>query len=72
MTSALVLGETFATTVVAVMYSGRAFLEAFAEGRARREMLDLLSHVPRKATPRRNGGPEQAPPWTRSRQATAR
>ena len=52
------LGETLAAAVVAVMYSGGTFLESFAEGRARREMRDLLSRVPRTATRHRNGGLE--------------
>lgn len=55
MSSALVFGETLAAAVVAVMYSGGTFLESFAEGRARREMRDLLSRVPRTATRHRDG-----------------
>ena len=58
MTAALVVGETLAAAVVAVMYSGGTFLESFAEGRARREMHALLSRVPRTATRHRNGGLE--------------
>jgi heavy metal translocating P-type ATPase len=50
MTAALIFGETLAAAVVAVMYSGGTFLEGFAEGRARRDMRDLLSRVPRTAT----------------------
>ncbi|MEZ5676502.1 MAG: HAD-IC family P-type ATPase [Thalassovita sp.] len=61
MSAALVFGETLAAAVVAVMYSGGTFLEAFAEGRARREMHDLLSRVPRTATRHRNGGLEEIP-----------
>lgn len=61
MTAALVFGETLAAAVVAVMYSGGTFLESFAEGRARREMHDLLSRVPRTATRYRNGGLEEVP-----------
>ena len=61
MTAALVFGETLAAAVVAVMYSGGTFLEAFAEGRARREMHDLLSRVPRTATRYRSGGLEEVP-----------
>ncbi|KGF69179.1 haloacid dehalogenase [Hoeflea sp. BAL378] len=61
MTSALVFGETLAAAVVAVMYSGGTFLESFAEGRARREMSDLLSRVPRTATRRRNGALDEVP-----------
>ena len=50
MSAALFFGETLAAAVVAVMYSGGTFLESFAEGRARREMSDLISRVPRTAT----------------------
>lgn len=55
MSAALIFGETLAGAVVAVMYSGGTFLESFAEGRARREMRDLLSRVPRMATRYRDG-----------------
>ena len=61
MTAALTFGETRAAAVVAVMYSGGTFLESFAEGRARAEMRDLLSRVPRTATRHRNGGLEEVP-----------
>ena len=61
MTAALAFGETLAAAVVAVMYSGGTFLESFAEGRARREMHDLLSRVPRTATRHRNGSLEDVP-----------
>lgn len=61
MSAALVFGETLAAAVVAVMYSGGTVLEAFAEGRARREMHDLLSRVPRSATRHRNGALEEIP-----------
>lgn len=50
MSAALLFGETLAAAVVALMYSGGTFLESFAEGRARREMTNLLSRVPRTAT----------------------
>ncbi|MBZ9653655.1 heavy metal translocating P-type ATPase [Phyllobacterium lublinensis] len=56
MSAALVFGETLAAAVVALMYSSGTFLESYAEGRARREMQDLLSRVPRTATRYRNGG----------------
>ncbi len=59
MTAALAFGETLAAAVVAVMYSGGTFLESFAEGRARRDMHDLLSRVPRTATRHRNGRLEE-------------
>jgi len=61
MSAALATGETLAAAVVAVMYSGGTFLESFAEGRARAEMHDLLSRVPRTATRHRNGGLEEIP-----------
>ncbi len=61
MSAALLFGETLAAAVVAVMYSGGTFLESFAEGRARREMRDLLSRVPRTATRYRNGALEDVP-----------
>jgi heavy metal translocating P-type ATPase len=50
MTAALSFGEALAANIVALMYTGGSFLESFAEGRARREMRDLLSRVPRTAT----------------------
>ena len=61
MSAALVFGETLAAAVVALMYAGGAFLESFAEGRARREMSDLLSRVPRTATRYENGGLAEVP-----------
>lgn len=61
MSAALLVGETLAAAVVAVMYSGGTFLESFAEGRARREMSDLLSRVPRTATRYSNGALEEVP-----------
>ncbi|AMY71336.1 ATPase P [Frigidibacter mobilis] len=59
MSAALLVGETLAAAVVALMYSGGTFLESFAQGRARREMSDLLSRVPRTATRHRNGALEE-------------
>ncbi|QQO22587.1 heavy metal translocating P-type ATPase [Bradyrhizobium diazoefficiens] len=47
MTAALVFGQELAAVVVALMYAGGQYLEAFAEGHARREMTALLSRVPR-------------------------
>ncbi len=61
MSAALIFGETLAAAVVALMYSGGAFLESFAEGRARREMSDLLARVPRTATRHRDGALEEIP-----------
>ena len=56
MSAALIFGEYLAAVVVAMMYSGGTFLERFAEGRARREMTDLLGRVPRTAMRHQNGG----------------
>ena len=61
MSAALLFGETLAAAVVALMYAGGSFLESFAEGRARREMSDLLSRVPRTATRHRNGALDEVP-----------
>ena len=59
MAAALLVGEALAAAVVALMYSGGTFLESFAEGRARREMRDLLSRVARTATRHREGQLEE-------------
>jgi heavy metal translocating P-type ATPase len=59
MSAALLFGEALAAAVVALMYSGGTFLESFAQGRARREMRDLLSRVPRTATRHRDGALEE-------------
>jgi heavy metal translocating P-type ATPase len=61
MTGALLVGETLAAAVVALMYSGGQYLEAFAERRARREMTALLERVPRTAMRHRNGALEEVP-----------
>ena len=61
MSAALAFGETLAAAVVALMYCGGTFLESFAEGRARREMRNLLSHVPRTATRHRDDHLEEVP-----------
>jgi len=61
MSAALLFGEELAAAVVALMYSGGTFLESYAQGRARREMSDLLSRVPRTATRHRNGALEDVP-----------
>ena len=49
MGSALLLGESLAGTVVALMYAGGQFLESYAAGRARREMTALLERAPKSA-----------------------
>jgi len=61
MSAALAFDETLAAAVVAVMYSGGTFLESFAEGRARHEMSNLLSRVPRTASRRLDGTVEEVP-----------
>ena len=49
MTAALAVGENLAAVVVALMYAGGQYLEAFAERHARREMTAILARVPRTA-----------------------
>ena len=59
MSAALAVGESLAAAIVALMYSGGQFLEAYAERAARREMTALLSRVPRTALRRRDGKLEE-------------
>lgn len=59
MITALVFGEELAAAVVAAMYAGGQYLEAFAERHARREMTALLSRVPRTAVRHRDGQLEE-------------
>ncbi|MDP2294938.1 MAG: heavy metal translocating P-type ATPase [Pseudolabrys sp.] len=59
MTAALVFGESLAAAIVALMYAGGQFLEAYAERQARREMTALLSRVPRTALRHRDGQLEE-------------
>lgn len=59
MTAALAVDENLAAVVVALMYSGGQYLEAFAERHARREMTAILARVPRTAVRHRNGLLEQ-------------
>ena len=59
MTGALILGESLAAAIVALMYAGGQYLESFAERAARREMTALLSRVPRTAVRHRNGQLEE-------------
>ncbi len=47
--AALAMGEAFPAALVALMVAGGNALEAFAEGRARREMTALLARAPRVA-----------------------
>jgi heavy metal translocating P-type ATPase len=59
MAAALVFGQELAAVVVALMYAGGQYLEAFAEGHASREMTALLSRVPRTAMRHRDGQLEE-------------
>jgi heavy metal translocating P-type ATPase len=56
---ALVLGEQLTAAIVALMMSGGAALEAWASGRARRELRLLVDRAPRIANRRLNGAVEQ-------------
>ena len=47
MAAALVFGQELAAAIVALMYAGGQYLEAFADRHARREMTALLTRVPR-------------------------
>jgi heavy metal translocating P-type ATPase len=59
MAAALSFGQELAAAVVALMYAGGQYLEAFAEGHASREMTALLSRVPRTAMRHRDGQLEE-------------
>lgn len=59
MTAALAVGENLAAVVVALMYAGGQYLEAFAERHARREMTAILARVPRTAVRHRIGRLEE-------------
>jgi cation transport ATPase len=59
MLAALVFAEFLAPVVVALMYAGGEYLEAFAERRASREMTALLARVPRSAVRYRDGRLEE-------------
>ena len=61
MTGALAVGETLAAAIVALMYAGGQYLEAYAERAARREMTALLSRVPRTAIRHRDGQLDEVP-----------
>src|SRR5674476_286722 len=59
MTAAVAFGENLAAAIVALMYAGGQYLEAFSERHARREMTALLSRVPRTAMRHRDGQLEE-------------
>ncbi len=61
MSAALIIGETLAAAVVALMYTGGSFLESYAQGRARRDIGALLARVPRVATRYEAGGLTDVP-----------
>ena len=61
MGASLAFGAPLAGIVVALMYSGGQYLEAFAEGQARREMTALLGRVARTAMLVRDGALEETP-----------
>ena len=56
MSGALLLGETLAGNVVALMYAGGQLLENYASNRARREMTALLARAPKTAMRYADGG----------------
>lgn len=58
---ALLLGEQLAGAIVALMMSGGAALEAWAAGRARRELRLLVERAPRIAHRHGDGGVEEVP-----------
>jgi heavy metal translocating P-type ATPase len=61
MSAAILLGETLAGVVVAVMYAGGNVLEDFAVGRAERELKSLVDRAPRVAHHLHGGGVEDVP-----------
>jgi heavy metal translocating P-type ATPase len=61
MSAALLLGETLAAVVVAIMYAGGNVLEDFAVGRAERELRSLVDRAPRIAHRLRDGAVEDVP-----------
>jgi heavy metal translocating P-type ATPase len=61
MSAAILLGETLAGVVVAVMYAGGNVLEDFAVGRAERELKSLVDRAPRVAHHLHGGSVEDVP-----------
>lgn len=61
MGAAVAFGETLAAVIVALMYSGGSFLEAFAERRANRAMTALLDRAPRFGWREENGSLAEIP-----------
>ena len=58
---ALLLGETFAAAVIAVMLATGDALERYAEGRANRELSALLGRAPQEVSRYRGGAVEVTP-----------
>jgi heavy metal translocating P-type ATPase len=61
MSAALVLGQTLAGIVVAIMYAGGNLLEDFAVARAERDLRSLIDRAPRVAHRRRDSAVEDIP-----------
>lgn len=61
MSAALLLGESLAGAVVAVMYAGGNLLEDFAVARAERDLKSLVDRAPRVAHRRQNSSIEDVP-----------
>lgn len=61
MAGALALGEYLAGAVIALMLAGGNALEAFASGRARRELTALIERAPHTAHRRTQDGWEEVP-----------
>ena len=61
MTAALILGESLAAAVVAVMYAGGNVLEDFAVARAERNLRSLIDRAPRIAHRRTASAVEDVP-----------
>jgi len=59
MSAALILEESLAANVVAIMYAGGQYLESFADRRAGREMTALLARLPRRAVRESGHGLEE-------------
>ena len=57
--AAVLLGEAAAAAVIALMVAGGEALEAWAEGRARRSLSDLIARAPRRAARLGDGGIEE-------------
>ena len=59
MATAVLFGEAFAAAIVGVMYAGGQALEAYAVGRAERDLSALIDRAPRRARRRCNGDVEE-------------